>query len=244
MTELTKVKPTEVVEPNTMVSMIERVAMDPNVSIDKLERMLAMKERLDGEAAKREFNDAFAQCQREIPTVLKNKHNTQTRSNYADLAAIEAQTMPTINSHGFSMRFFPTASPIESHYGVDCVVAHVAGHSETHHADVPSDGAGFKGTANKTATHAFGSTMSYGRRYLHCMIWNIATADNDGNSASQTKTITADQFQELQALIDASNADKEKFLLAYKADSLEEFPLSAFTRAKEQLERKRDQSND
>lgn len=221
-----------------MISMIERVALDKDADIEKLERMLQMKERMEKAESERQFNDAFAKCQREIPTVLKNKRNQQTNSNYADLAAVEAAVMPTVNAHGFSMRFFPTASPLENHYGVDCVVSHNGGHSETHHADVPSDGLGLKGNANKTATHAFGSTMSYGRRYLLCMIWNIATADNDGNGSTHRKSITADQFIELQDLIEQSGADKDKFLLAYGAQSLEEFPLDKLTHAKQQLEKK------
>lgn len=221
-----------------MVSMIERVALDPNADISKLERMLEMKERMESKAAEQAFNDAFARCQREIPTVLKNKRNQQTNSNYADLAAVEAAVMPTVNAYGFSMRFFPTTSPVDGHYGVDCVVSHAGGHSETHHADVPADATGLKGNSNKTATHAFGSTMSYGRRYLLCMIWNIATADNDGNGSGARKVITADQFVELQSLVEASGADLDKFLLAYGASSLEEFPLDKLTHAKQQLEKK------
>lgn len=221
-----------------MVSMIERVALDPNADIEKLERMLQMKERMDSAAEMRAFNDAFAKCQREIPTVLRNKRNQQTNSNYADLAAIESAVMPTVNAHGFSMRFFPTASPLEGHYGVDCVVSHECGHTETHHADIPADATGMKGTANKTATHAFGSTMSYGRRYLLAMIWNIATSDDDGNGGSQSKSITSDQFVELQNLIEDSGADLDKFLLAFRATSLEEFPLQKLTHAKSMLEKK------
>ncbi len=239
MTELAKTQDDHLLPADPMVSMIERVAMDPSASIEKLEKMLAMKERMESTAAEREFNDAFARCQREIPTVLRNKRNDQTRSNYADLAAIEQAVMPTVNAHGFSMRFFPTQSPLDGHYGVDCVVSHSSGHSEKHHADVPSDGNGMKGTQNKTATHAFGSTMSYGRRYLICMIWNIATADNDGNGRGPQKSITVDQFVELKQLIEDSGADLEKFLLAYKADTLEEFPLSKLTHAKQQLEKRK-----
>jgi len=237
MTKVAKVEQPQL-PADPMVSMIERVATDPNASIEKLERMLDMKERMESAEAQRAFNNAFAQCQREIPTVLKNRRNTQTNSNYADLAAVEAAVMPTVNAHGFSMRFSPTKSEIQGHYGVDCVVSHAGGHSETHHADVPADGVGIKGNSNKTATHAFGSTMSYGRRYLLCMIWNIATADNDGNNGQNRKVITADQFVELQGLIESSGADEDKFLLAYGASSLEEFPLDKLTHAKQQLEKK------
>lgn len=238
MSEVAKIAPQEVAETNPMISMIERVAMDPEASIEKLERMLAMKERLEADEAKKQFNFAFAKCQREIPTVLKNKRNQQTNSNYADLAAIESAVMPTVNAHGFSMRFFPTASAIEGHYGVDCVVSHESGHSEIQHADIPADMNGLKGNANKTATHAFGSTMSYGRRYLLCMIWNIATSDDDGNQGGASKSITADQFVELQGLVETSGADLAKFLKAYGAESLEEFPLSKLTHAKQMLEKK------
>ena len=75
-------------------------------------------------------------------------------------------------------------------------------------------------------------------RYLLCMIWNTATADNDGNGSQSRKQITADQFIELQDLIERSGADRDKFLLAYGADALENFPLDKLTHAKQQLEKK------
>lgn len=233
MTQVAKIEP---VEASTMVSMIERVALDPNASIEKLERMLAMKERLDLQAAKEAFNAAFSACQAEIPTVLRNKRNTQTNSNYSDLAAIEAVAMPVVTAHGFSIRFFPTKSEVEGHYGVDAVVSR-AGYSETYHADVPADGAGLKGTANKTATHAFGSTMSYGRRYLFCMIFNIATKDDDGNAAGSA-SITADQFMELRNLMEEAHADEAKFLAYLGVEHLEELPKVKFTGAIASLRRK------
>jgi hypothetical protein len=40
-----------------------------------------------------------------------------------------------------------------------------------------------RGSPNKTAIHGFGSAMSYGRRYLLLLIFNLAMRheDNDGN---------------------------------------------------------------
>ena len=43
-----------------MVAMIERIAMDPSIPIDRLEQMLAMKERMDAKAAEKAFAAAFA----------------------------------------------------------------------------------------------------------------------------------------------------------------------------------------
>jgi hypothetical protein len=44
-----------------MVSMIERIALDPNVPIEKLERMLAMQERIQAESAKLRFQPRLPQ---------------------------------------------------------------------------------------------------------------------------------------------------------------------------------------
>jgi hypothetical protein len=52
---------------------------------------------------------------------------------------------------------------------------------------------GPKGNQNKTATHGFGSTMSYGRRYLICLIFNITLTneDQDGNQPGEQVTAPA-----------------------------------------------------
>ena len=49
-----------------MASVIERIAMDPNADLDKLERMLAMKERIDGQSAVRQFADALSEARSTI----------------------------------------------------------------------------------------------------------------------------------------------------------------------------------
>jgi hypothetical protein len=51
-----------------------------------------------------------------------------------------------------------------------------------YHLDGALDDAGKDGTKNKTGIQAMGSTVSYLRRYLVCMIFNVSTDDdNDGN---------------------------------------------------------------
>src|SRR5690606_15862485 len=50
---------------------------------------------------------------------------------------------------------------------------------------MPADGKGAKGGDVMTKTHAAGSAMSYGQRYLLKLIFNVAIGENDddGNSA-------------------------------------------------------------
>jgi hypothetical protein len=81
-----------------------------------------------------------------------------------------------------------------SHYRVTCTVSHTAGITKDYHADVPTDMHGIKGTQNKTATHGWGSAMSYGRRYLKMLIYDVKLTDDDGKAAGNGGPINAEQL--------------------------------------------------
>ena len=166
-----------------LIEIISRVASDPSCDVDKMERLLSMQERLVEREAEIAFNQAMQAAQQEMPVVIRDKTNDQTRSRYAQLETIDRAIRPVITRHGFSLSFGTDESPLDGHYRVTCVVSHIAGHTRHYHADLPADKTGIKGNVNKTDTHAFGSSMSYGRRYLKLLIFDIATGDDDGNKA-------------------------------------------------------------
>jgi len=64
-------------------------------------------------------------------------------------------------------------------------LSHASGHTRTYSCDMPADGKGAKGNDVMTKTHAAGSAMSYGQRYLLKLIFNVAIGeqDDDGNGA-------------------------------------------------------------
>ena len=102
---------------------------------------------------------------------------------------------------------------------------------------MPADGKGAKGGDVMTKTHAAGAAVTYGRRYLLGMIFNITTItkDDDGNSAADpdlAMTITADQFLELRELLEESGS-KEADMLAYvKVKTVEEMTIAQYAKAK------------
>lgn len=223
--------------PDPFVSMVERIVMDPSVPIDRLERVLAMKERMEDRArqdedreARRAYFDAMAKCQEELPIVIKNRVNEHTRSRYADLAAIETQAMPVIHKHGFSTSFWPAGYNDKGEQVVAWRISHSEGHSESGEAAIPVDKAGSQGKVNKTDTQAFGSTASYGRRYLVCMLFNISTGDdNDGNRIGGA--INDEQVETLRALIVEAAPDLPKFLDNFGIDDLAELPVLRLSEA-------------
>lgn len=232
-----------------MISMIERIAMDPNIPLDRLEKMLDMKERMEDRAredeerqAKKAYFAAMSKCQSELPVVIKNRGNDHTKSRYADLAAIEEQAMPTIHKHGFAVSFQPDGYNNKGELRIVWEISHAEGHSRNGVGEIPVDGAGAQGKVNKTGTQAFGSTATYGRRYLLCMLFNISTGDDlDGNTPSPKSQVrvNADQLENIRRLIEETDTDIEQFCKVGKIDALPDILASEYDKAVNLLEEKK-----
>lgn len=168
-----------------LLSVIERAATNPDVDIDKMERLLAMHERMSKQQAEVAFNVAMNEAQREVSAVKTDQVNDQTRSAYASYKALDKIMRPIYTAHGFSLSFDEADTDKPEHIRVVCYVSHIAGHTRTYHKDIPVDGKGIKGNQMMTKTHASGSGDMYGMRYLLRKIFNIATTedDDDGNAA-------------------------------------------------------------
>ena len=161
------------------------LAIEHKADVDTLERLFALRERDDAAVARRAFFTAMQAVQTEAPRVVKDSKNTQTGSAYAKLESIAKAIRPVYTAHGFSLSYGTEDSPREGYVRITCDVMHVGGHMVPRHVDMPLDDVGIKGNVNKTPTHAHGSTISYGRRYLVLMAFDIVMAgeDDDGNAA-------------------------------------------------------------
>lgn len=223
----------------SIISIFERALADTSLDIEKAERMLAMQERIMDRQALMAFNNAKAAAQAEIEPVQRDAENRETRSKYARLETVSKGIDPIIHRHGFAMSYGTADCPLQDHYRVTCRVTHREGHFEDYSTDVPVDMTGLKGNANKTRTHGYVSALSYGRRVLKLMIWDVATEDDDGNAAGRGKTITDAQCNELLALADEVEADKMRFCKYFRIKAFPELPAKDFASAKQMLESKR-----
>lgn len=174
---------TEIV-PSKATSLLEAItnaASNPQTDIEKMERLFAMHQKMVTAEAEAAFNAALSRAQAKILPVANNAANTQTNSRYAKLAAINKAITPIYTAEGLSISFDSADAP-QGLMRTLAIVSHAQGHSRQYHLDLPPDDVGAKGTVNKTQVHALGSTSSYARRYLVCMIFNVTTEDdNDGN---------------------------------------------------------------
>ena len=225
--------------------IMKNVASNSNVDADKVTYLYEMHQRELKRLAEVSFRAGFAKAQAEIEPIARRHKNDQTRSKYAKLEDIIEAVAPILSEHEFAMSFGTEDSHLPNHYRVTCSLTHSAGHCEFYHVDIPMDNKGIKGTANKTDTHAFGSTMSYGRRYLMCLIWNIATPDdNDGNREQQSRQdqrnldvpISEEQAVVLKDIAEKGNVDVKSFCQKNKIRSLDDILVRYFRVAKSELE--------
>lgn len=208
--------PVPAAQPTTMLDIIDRASRDPSVDIDKLERLIGMKERMEANAARVEYDRAMAAAQEEMQPIRANMENPQTRSEYADYAALDRAIRPIYARHGFSLSFGTGDGAPDNHVRVVCTVA-AHGHREHPHLDMPADGKGARGNDVMTRTHATGAAITYGKRYLLGMIFNLAvTRDDDGNGAGG---FAGDADVESLAPKDAPRDANGKLLSTYSAET-------------------------
>lgn len=155
------------------------------IDTDQMSKMLEIAERLKATVAREAYAADFATVQANIDAAVKTGYNPQTSSKYAKLEGVIEASKPAYTAQGFSVVFSEGVTEIEDHIRVCADVLHRDGHKESYHYDVPMGGIGIQGKVNMTAIHAKATSVTYGRRYLLCMIWNIPTQDDDGNSAGE-----------------------------------------------------------
>ncbi|WP_017993896.1 ERF family protein [Rhizobium leguminosarum] len=235
-----------------MVAMIERIAMDPNIPIDRLEKMLAMKERMEDrsremaredriEAARREWLSAFSAVQAEIGPIFRTNDNKHTKSKYADLADIERVVTPILTKHGFSTTSAPIHCDLTGHIRMQLTIGHSGGHEKVYEDDFPLDNTGSGGTVNKTAIQAKGSTQTYARRYLKASALDLAFFDDkDGNAppAKADDPITEAQVSVIRDLVAKAELEIDQFCNHWKVEAIPDIPSSKFTEVVGSLRRR------
>lgn len=237
MTQVARVDQTTqlaAVEPSPMMSMIERAARDPSVDIDKLERLMAMKERADAQVARQAFDDAMAALQTELPTIGERGKAVvqgQVRYTFALWEDINAAIKPILMRHGFALTF---RTDFSNGIAVTGVISHRAGHREETSITLPSDKSG-----SKNDVQAVASTVSYGKRYTASALLNLTTHGEDDDAYRVVEpTITYEQEIQLAEMLEATDSDKPKFLDFFHVASLSDLPAKQFNKAYQLLRQK------
>lgn len=219
-------------ESAAILSLIERMATNPEISPERVERFIAMHDGMEAKRAKLAFSNAIAQAKAKIAEtpIVKNAkgHNDKM---YADFSAYAKVVDPVLAAFGIVYRFRTVQTDKIS---VTCILTG-HGHEEENTLSGPSDTSG-----SKNAIQAIGSTLSYLQRYTLVQALGLAASkDDDGAAAGQAvadvANLTEQQVMDLNDLIEETAAGrpghKAAFLKFIKVNSLADIPAKDYRRA-------------
>ena len=208
MNAVAKVEP-QAAEGTTLISVISRAASDPNVDIGKMERLMAMHERMLAQQAVVAFNESLSDMQDKLPSVGE-RGNAAGRYTYALWEDINAAIKPILKEHGFALSF---RTDFADGVSVTGVLSHRGGHSESTTIRLPTDPSG-----NKNAVQAVASSVSYGKRYAASALLNLTShgEDDDAFASSRPDPAGDPKYADWRASIEGC-ATKAELADAWKA---------------------------
>lgn len=234
--EIEKIQPPVAAnESQAVLSMIERVVLNPEADMDKLDKMLDMQERILNRSAKQAFTADLAAMQTELPLVAKNGkgHNS---AKYAKLEDINEAIRPALQKYGFAVTFRIRQS--EKFMTVTALLSHKMGHSEETELLLPLDHSG-----SKNGVQAVGSTVSYGKRYTIGALLNISTGD-DNDGGAPVVLISTEDAASIKSELKELNADVKQFCKYVGCSNVDAMNQNQIGKARHALAQKRKKSNE
>lgn len=183
-----------------IAEMFERLALNPEMPVDKLQALMEMQRSVLADRAKAAFASAFAEMQRDLPVIVERAkgHNDK---KYAPLEDIVEVVRPILARHGFSLSH-RTEWPGNGTVRIVGILAHRDGHERTSEFITGADKSG-----NKNDVQAYGSSMSYGRRYTTNDLLCIVTRGED-DDARRTASVQEPEGYDQWALDIKASADE------------------------------------
>lgn len=199
----------EVQRPSTALttpSDLLAMAVSQGADLDKLERLMELKERHEANEARKAFNEAVAAFKANPPEVFHNRTNKQYNSTYSTLANLVNTVNASLSPHGLNARWDVDQG---QQIKVTCILSHALGHSESVSLSGPPDDSGAKNKLQQIR-----STLTYLRAATFEAVTGVATIpgnlDDDGNAAGKRQpektqgTQGADAVAKRKAVHDAA----------------------------------------
>ena len=179
-------------------------AIELNVDLDAFEKLVNLVEKVQIDKAKREFYEAFAKFQSQVPPILKssevNMGAGRPRYNYASLYDIISKIQKPLGEANLSFRW--EISNNNDIITVTCILSHSGGYELQTSIQASKDA-----TPGKSNVQAIASTITYLKRYTLVSLLGIGTADPDDDAQA---TVNVDKKQDIEG--------KDKIIEQIKAE--------------------------
>lgn len=232
-------KKTDLMQTSATPDSLLALAVQQGADIDKLAKLMDLKERWDAAEAKRAYIAAMTAFKENPPEIVKDKEvkYLSTQYNHASLWNVVKMITQSLSKHGLTAGW--KTNQTEHGVEITCIITHIQGHSEQTTMTAPPDTSG-----KKNPIQAIASTITYLERYTLLALTGLAAQeqDDDGKAAG-TEYISNEQYATLIEWLQQSNADEKKFLAFLDVEKLEDLPAEKFNTALIALKKKAAQND-
>lgn len=186
---------------------------------------------------------AFVKAQMSFSPALKTSTNPHFKSKYVNLDGCIEAVIDALGANGIAL--IQKTHECDTGVAVETVLMHESGEQIS--------GGILRVPAIKNDAQAYGSALTYARRYSLMATCGIAPEDDDGNAASKPldkslkkiERITPNQVADIYALTHEVHADGVALLawvskaVGFDVAALEDVPATAYEPIIKQLEKKR-----
>lgn len=222
-------------------------AVEQNMPVESLERIVGLYERMQANAARVAFNAAMVDFKRSCPPVPRRSKNPQFKkvnrdgatvaATFASLDDIEQTVRPHLSANGLSYRWGDSAVA-DGTLTMRCIVFHQGGHSESASVTLPLDSNAGASMQQKAAI-----VETYARRLSLVKVLGLTDTDDiDGNTPdakAHADTISERDLANMDAMIAGDGVDRAAFLKFFGIDKLADMPASRVASAFKLLEDRR-----
>lgn len=222
---------------NLIAAVIESGITPDSVSV--VERLVALKEREEARNAQREFADAFAALQSEMPKIVASKVvpgkvEGSVRYKYAPYEEIMEAARPVLTKHGFSLTY--DQDIMENRVVVTCKLRHKGGHTESNKFACRIG----SGPPMSSEAQGDGAATTYAKRFALCAALGITieSDDNDARNVGDMRTITKEQAADFRLRCEECGVVFEKFLKWLQVDGFDDIKAADWERADAELRKR------
>lgn len=234
------VQPAQSVTPaERMIDMIFAAAHDKELDIDKLERLIALQERMLTDQRRAAFDDSMSRVQARITPVLQlGSRAEKQKGKFARYDDIKEMLRPILAEESMATSF----SEVEKGEKKTKFVLKVSkgGHTESYFRTFSDDTASrnSQGVGIRPAIQDDGSTMSYAERYMTKMAFNIVEVGDD-NDGEDREFIGPGQCARIRELLNETDTKEAEFLsMIAKVEKIEDISVKDFQRCLNALQTK------
>ncbi|EJF77427.1 hypothetical protein MCO_01342 [Bartonella sp. DB5-6] len=203
------------VKPTAMERILNR-ALENDVDMDRLERLLALREKEIERQNYQNFVSDLSAMQTEYQKIEKTVKNNHTNSKYATLDQYIDAVKDTLAKHNFAL-FSHIKHQTEKNITIEMTLSHPSGNEISTDGTFPIDG-----TGSKNSIQSVGSTLTYARRYLLGMLLNVASKEDDTDGNMPTKPALPRQINEIRRLIVQTQTEEAKILSYANVEKLDD----------------------